>query len=599
MGNVMMRSVRFVLGSCLLCALGANPATAAPPVAANGLPLWEIAVYTGFPVRIVLGSPAELAELLAAVPIASFNREQVSPAGTSPFDTSLIFEPRVSESEMRDLERAGYAPLRLPDAERMIRREMERVWSEQALEGGDSFLLGDRGVYHTHAQAGAILQQAEADHPAIADYFVMGYSVQGRELHMIRISDNVGVEEAEPEIRLSSTMHGNEPPGMEMLLFLVDYLTDNYGQPGFDDVTYLVDNYEIHILPLMNPDGHVVSSRYNAHGIDLNRNFPVPDGSIGNDNTWVIEPETQQFMDYGFAHNFVISENAHAGALVVNYPWDYTYALTPDDEAIILLSEEYSYYNLPMWNGDWYHGITNGAQWYRTWGCLQDWSYHETGCIDVTIEISDSFQPPSSWLDGMWDDNRESFMHWMMAARYGVNGVVTDAITGDPLAATVTIAGNAKQVFGDPDFGDYYKLLETGSWDITFAAPDHIPQTFYGVSTVWGTPTVLDVQLISDTVGLSDAPAAATAYMGAYPNPFNPKTTLRFRLARAGEATLTVHDMRGRQLRRLVGETLPAGEHVTEWDGRDEDGQELGSGMYLVRLRAAGTEESGKLILLK
>ena len=165
--------------------------------------------------------------------------------------------------------------------------------------------------------------------------------------------------------------------------------------------------------------------------------------------------------------------------------------------------------------------------------------------------------------------------------------------------ATVTVAGNAKPVFADADHGDYYKLLETGSWDITYSAPGFISQTRYGVSTVWGTPTVLDVQLLSETVGLAEAPAAATELIGAHPNPFNPKTTLRFNLAAPGEVSLSVHDLRGRQVRRLVEESLPAGEHAAEWDGRDDDGRRLGSGMYLVRLRAAGTEESGKLLLLK
>ena len=465
------------------------------PLDRNGLPLWEAREYTDFPVRIELPTPEELDALLAAVPIASFNREQVNVVFDSPKEIHLLFEPRVTSAEAAALAAAGYRATRLPDLEKQMRHEMERAWAEQAKLGGDLLTYGEKGVYHTHAQIGTILSQTQTDHPALADDFVWGYSVLGRELWGIVISDNVGVEEAEPEVRLSSTMHGDEPPGMEMLLYLVDYLTDNYGQPGYEDVTYLVDNYEIHILPLHNPDGYIAGSRYNNNGIDLNRNFPVPDGSIGGDGTWTEEVETVQMKTYGFSHHFVIGEDGHSGALVVNYPWDYTYDLTPDNNAFIEMSLEYSTYNLPMYNGSFSQGITNGAQWYVTEGSLQDWSYEETGCMHVIIEYNDIKWPPASQLDGLWDDNRESFMHWIKSARHGVNGVVTGSDTGLPLNATVTVAGNSKQVFTDPDRGDYYKLLDTGTYDISFSAAGYITHTEYGVSTTWGTPTVLDVVL--------------------------------------------------------------------------------------------------------
>jgi len=494
-----------VAAAIALPAVGMASAPSADiPVDARDLPLWEVRHYDDFPIRIELASRDELTALLQQVPIASFHREQIrlvfdstdtehdSRSSASP---RIVFEPRVTAREAAALRAAGYEFTRIPDLEQQQRREMEAAWAAQAAKSGDALRYGEKDDYHTHAQIGALLAQTEADHPTLARDFVWGSSVQGRELWGIVISDNVTTEEAEPEVRLSSTMHGNEPPGMEMLLYLVDYLTDNYGQPGYEDVTNLVDNYEIHILPLHNPDGYVAGTRRNANNIDLNRNFPVPDGTIGDDGTWTEEVETVAFKDYGFGHHFVISENGHAGALVVNYPWDYTYTLTPDDAAIIQMSLEYSTYNLPMYNGAFPQGITNGAEWYVVDGSLQDWSYAQTGCIDVTIECSNIFVPPPSALPGLWDDNRESFMHWIKSARYGINGIVTAADSGSPLAAIVTVTGNAKPVYTDPDFGDYYKLLETGSYDLTFQAVGYVSQTITGVSTTWGTPTVLDVAL--------------------------------------------------------------------------------------------------------
>ena len=521
-----MGKLRILTGLGIVMLLTGASFAADIPLDQRGLPLWEHREFNDFPVRLELAQPEDLTNLLARVPIASFEREQI----TLVFDTAesfrLLFEPRVTLSEARALLTAGYRFERIPDLERQMRGEMEKTWAAQAEVGGDLLRFGRQGVYHTHAQIGAILTQVTSDHPDIALNSIWGYSVLGRELWAIKISDNVTVEEAEPEVRLSSTMHGNEPPGMEMLLYLVDYLTDNYGQPGFEDVTHLVDNYEIHLLPLHNPDGYILGQRRNVNNIDLNRNFPVPDGTIGDDGTWVEEIETVAFKTIGYRQHYVISANCHTGALVVNYPWDYTYDLTPDDAAIIQLSLEYSTYNLPMYNGPFPQGITNGAQWYVTRGCLQDWSYHETGCIDVTLELSGTHWPPASLLDDLWDDNRESFMHYIKAARYGVNGIVTASDSGLPLAATVTVVGNSKSVITDSDHGDYYKLLDSGTYDIVFSAESYVTQTVYGVTTTWGTPTVLNVALeplptgdvsgyVRDSAGLGlDADIEVRTYPG-------------------------------------------------------------------------------------
>ena len=292
------------------------------PLDSHGLPLWEIRAYDDFPVRIVLDDRPELNALLAAVPLASFHREQIRVVYDSPESSHLVFEARVTAAEAQSLVSAGYRFERIPDRGQELRREIERDWASRAHEGFQTKTRNDIFYYPTHAEIGQILAAAAADHPDIAHDFFWGNSVQGRQLWGIVISDNVGSEEPEPEIRLSSTMHGDEPPGMVMLLNLVEYLTDYYGQPGYEDVTDLVDNYEIHILPLHNPDGYIAGTRRNANNIDLNRNFPVPDGSIGDDGTWTEEIETFAFKAYSFHHDFVISENGHSGALVVNYPWD-------------------------------------------------------------------------------------------------------------------------------------------------------------------------------------------------------------------------------------------------------------------------------------
>ncbi|MBK9303358.1 MAG: carboxypeptidase regulatory-like domain-containing protein [bacterium] len=508
--------------------LAALPALAAAstqdqvPLDANGLPQWTIAVWNDFPVQLELADRAALEALLAAVPVASFDREQIAPLDRDPKSERLVFRPRVTEAEFAALEAAGYAPRRLRDFDREGREAAERVWLEMSQNKDEPVLTAPYNYYPTHAQVGTIFATIETNFPAIARDFQWGTSIQGRALWGLVISDNVNSSEAEPEVRLSSSMHGDEVTGQIMLLNFAHYLTENYGVPGREDVTNLVDNYEIHLMPMHNPDGTVLNQRGNANGVDLNRNFPEPAG-----DDLVQETENLAFMSYAHSHHFVMSSNYHGGALVVNYLWDYTYTLAPDDAACIKMSLEYSTYNSPMYNGSFPQGITNGADWYVALGTLQDWSYDQTGCIDATIEVSNTKWPSASLLPTFWNENRESLMHYVKSARYGVNGVVTGSDTGQPLDATVTVTGNSKVVHTDPSHGDYYKLLATGTYQLTFSAYGYITRTISNVSTTWGTPTVLNVALDPIATGaiaghvMQTGGAPVAAQVKAYTHPLN------------------------------------------------------------------------------
>lgn len=553
---------------------------------ARSLPLWEAARWNDFPVRIELSNTAELDRLLALVPVASFQREQISRHVDDSGHERLIFEPRVTEAEAAALLAAGYRYVRMPDVDSESRLAAEQAWAAGGLKSA-------AGYYPTNAEIGTILAQLELDYPAICRRFIWGSSVEGRELWGLVVSADVQNTAPEPEIRLSGSMHGDEPVGMAMLMSLADYLATKYGQAGFEDVTDLVDNYEIHIMPLHNPDGYVAGTRSNANLVDLNRNFAEPAGTHT-----VQETENIHFMTHALMHNFVISGNSHGGALVVNYPWDYKYERAPDDAALIKLSLEYSTYNLPMYNGSFSQGITNGADWYVTTGCLQDWSYYGTGCIDLTLELSDSKWPPASQLDGLWDDNRESFMHFIKAARYGVNGVVTDADTGLPLDATVTVVANAAPVTTDHEYGDYYKLLATGTYDLVFEADGYVTSVVTDVATEWGTPTILNVALASDISDVPDRPAVSMN-LTASPNPFNPNTTFTLTNPRPGLVTLNVFDLQGRRVRKLLEGYLTAGQTEVVWDGTTARGDQAPSGVYFAQLSGGGLRALTKVVLLK
>jgi len=96
-----------------------------------------------------------------------------------------------------------------------------------------------------------------------------------------------------------------------------------------------------------------------------------------------------------------------------------------------------------------------------------------------------------------------------------------------------------------------------------------------------------------------EAVMLTTGMDAPYPNPFNPVTKLRFTLAKAMPIRLEIYNLRGRLIRRLADRTYSAGEHVLTWYGRDEDGREAGSGVYLARLEAGTVIQTHRLMLVR
>jgi hypothetical protein len=83
------------------------------------------------------------------------------------------------------------------------------------------------------------------------------------------------------------------------------------------------------------------------------------------------------------------------------------------------------------------------------------------------------------------------------------------------------------------------------------------------------------------------------------PNPFNPRTTIRFALAAAGNAKIVVYDVSGRALKTLVDGPQTAGLHEVIWDGTDDAGHVLPSGVYWTRLSAGSFQSNRKMVVLK
>jgi hypothetical protein len=89
------------------------------------------------------------------------------------------------------------------------------------------------------------------------------------------------------------------------------------------------------------------------------------------------------------------------------------------------------------------------------------------------------------------------------------------------------------------------------------------------------------------------------ANLSNYPNPFNPETTISFSLNEAGPVELAIYNIKGQKIKTLVNETLPAQNYNIVWNGRDDNNQQVSSGVYFYRMHTPTYTSTRKMILMK
>ena len=435
-----------------------------------------------------------------------------------------------------------------------------------------SLKLPGRGEYHSYSELTTDFQALTTSYPDLCRLFDIGTSVQGRTLWALEITDYPDSHEVEPEVRLIGAHHGNEDISVEVPYDIAHHLLENYTTDP--DIANLVDNYEIWIIPMMNPDGLENGSRENANGVDLNRNYGYMRDS-GDLSGAYSQPETKAIRDHALDHNFCLSLSYHSGAEYVNYLWNYTPITTPDNSYIVALSQAYdAYVN---------YGITEGYDWYQTKGDCNDWSYGTYGGMDWTIELSYSYEPPESQIDGILDDNRPAVLEFIEQSMQGIGGIVSDGTTGDPLDAMINIVSLDWPVFTQLPLGDYHRCLPAGTYSVRITSPGYTDTTITGVTVTAEQRTRLDVELTQSSGQERHARRVvavnSTDYNGAYPYPTHGHNALGapdtdwFSLGKNGWAVLD------------LGEETPAidqpGNDITIYEGASDgdEGFELLVGM--------------------
>ncbi|MHC1707576.1 MAG: M14 family zinc carboxypeptidase [Bacteroidales bacterium] len=352
-------------------------------------------------------------------------------------------------------------------------------------------------------------------YPGLCKIDTIAVLPSGRRILCAKISDNVDSHENEPEFLYTSSMHGNELTGYVLMLQLIEFLLMNYTTNP--DVADLVNNVEIWICPLANPDGtfhggnNSISGakRYNANNVDLNRNYPDPqDGDHPDGYAW--QPETIAFMEFAAEHDFTIGANFHCGVEVFNYPWDTWPILAADDNWWYHCGRAYAD-TIHAYSPSYYFnylddGVTNGYAWYEVDGGRQDYMNYFHYCREVTIELTDAFIPPAANLPLYWTFNKNSMLNYIRESLHGIRGLVTDSLTGMPVRAKVFIDGHdtdSSHVYSSFQVGNYHRYLAPGSYNLTFSAQGYHSKTVNAVISSYSTVDTIDIQLKPDLPSVS------------------------------------------------------------------------------------------------
>lgn len=339
---------------------------------------------------------------------------------------------------------AGYVAAVVEAAElAALRAEGRRIEVDQAETQGINGLLP--GCYRSVEKLASDLQALAGAHPALTELTDIGDSWEkttpggdpGYDLWMLRLT-NEAVPGPKPRFFLMANIHAREVATAESAMDFISYLLEGYGRNP--DATWLLDNREVYVVPMVNPDGHKkaeagASWRKNTNntngctnpstwGTDLNRNYDTNfggPGSSGNPCSSVYrgaaaeaEPETQAVADTMRAL-FPSRQDAsgatitlHSYAQYVVWPWGNGYNtqfgwLPEDKPGLEALGHKFA-----SING--YLSIM-GDDWYPAAGATEDWSYEELDLAGYTFEIGNTFTPSCTALKTIITQNRPAYLY--------------------------------------------------------------------------------------------------------------------------------------------------------------------------------------------
>ena len=151
-------------------------------------------------------------------------------------------------------------------------------------------MTSDGHFYFTYAELTELLIELQTQYPEILSYYSLTKTYQGRQVWVVKISDNAHVNESEPQILFLGGVHGNERPGFQAVIYSLQSILENYTTPFVNEsftfrIRQIVNTTELFFIPMVNPDGVEAFTRKNCkpnqclfgkqslRGVDINRNY--------------------------------------------------------------------------------------------------------------------------------------------------------------------------------------------------------------------------------------------------------------------------------------------------------------------------------------
>jgi hypothetical protein len=606
-------------------------------------------------VRIAPRNPDDLITLLKG----GLALDHVGNASPSSFDVIL------SQSELAILHSSG-VPFEVLVHDMIAEYDSRPILSPEqrnALEASmkaqypvSRFEFGSMGGYYTFDEVVRELDSARTQFPNLVTVKQsIGTSIQGRNLWMVKISDNADVDEDELEVLYTGLHHAREPQSMACLMYFIYFLLENYGTDP--DATFLVDNRELYFIPVVNPDGYVYNQTTNPNGgglwrknrranaggsfgVDLNRNYGYQWGydNIGSSNiptsetyrgtTAFSEPETQTIRDFAVNHNFMSCLNYHSYSNLLIYPWGYISNFVTSDSALYIgLADDMTQFN------NYTYGTANQTVGYLVNGEANDWMYGEQTTKDkilaMTPEVgggSDGFWPNTSRIFPLAEENlypniqiaygpSAIFTTGLSLSSSSGNGtfsytmtVTNTSVIRQNVSIVVTVTGpngfNATIFNRTQRINPGASFIRTRNYSIRNGALGDYTVTMS--VTGGGFALGSDAEVYSKTsvmaskTGMSnqDVPEEPTLD-GNYPNPFNPSTTIRYTLDQSGHVSLKIYDVLGQEIRTLVDGYQDPGDKAVVWNGNDNAGKPVSSGVYMYRIQTDDLIKTARMVLSK
>ncbi len=340
--------------------------------------------------------------------------------------------------------------------------------------------------YHTYKEMVDAMNTVESRHPSIAKVHVIGASEQNRDIIAVKISDNVEEDENEPEILFDAAIHGNESTTMEVAIHLVSHLTGNYLVD--DIVTELVNEREIWVVPMVNPDGVEAGTRRNANTVDCNRDFGYMWAGSSGSTAPFSQRETRAMQALAEENQFVMATSFHSGNEIFIFAWSYTDEPTVDVQNYRALARGYS--RLTDYP---YHQSANDD--YFIVGSSKDLYYGSFGALSWSIELSKERIPPYDQISSICKRNESGMLYLIWMCGQGITGVVTDSETGEALPAVIRITPIDWVAYADPELGDFHRFLVPGTYDVAIWANGYEPQIVEDIQVVFGEQSDVSVAL--------------------------------------------------------------------------------------------------------